>query len=127
MKTNLFYKISTLFVLILFSLSSYVLASNTESANNILATYESDYKYTSSDLFLYNTNIEMSDIVDGNVFCFGSNVKITGEIYGDLFVYAGTLDISDDALIHGNVFSYASNINISGIVSDVYAISDNFI
>ena len=126
MKTNLFYKIIILFILILFTLSSCTLATNTEPTNDILVTYEADYKYTSSDLFLYNTNVEMSDIVDGNVFIFGSSVKITGEIYGDLFVYASSLDISEDAIIHGNVFAYAGNITISGIVSDVYAMSDTF-
>lgn len=126
MKTNLFYKIILLFLLILFALSSCAFATNNEPANDILATYESDYKYTSSDLFLYNANIEMSDIVDGNVFAFGSSVKITGEIYGDLFVYAGTLDISKDAIIHGNVYAYVGNITVSGIVSDIYAMSNNF-
>lgn len=126
MKTNLFYKIILLFILTVFTLSSCVLATNTEQSDDVLASYEANYEYTSSDLFLYNANIEMSDIVDGNVFAFGSSVKITGEIYGDLFVYASTLDISEDAIIHGNVFAYAGTITVSGIVSDIYAVSNSF-
>lgn len=138
MKTNSLKKIIFIFFIILFMLSSVCFAVTANETKNddtatenqtdgdVVATYESDYKYTSSDLFLFDTNVEMSDIVDGNVFAYGSTVKITGEIYGDLFVFANSLDITEDAVIHGNVFTYANTIDISGIVSDVYAMGNNF-
>ena len=140
MKTKLFLKVSLLAFLILFSVfNSFSLATNISSeevtpisdtsedrVNDILASYETNYTYTSSDLFLYNTNVEMSEIVDGNVFAYGSSVNITGEIYGDLFVITNSLTISKDAVIHGNIFAYATNFSVSGLVSDIYAISNTF-
>lgn len=129
MKFNVFFKIILSFLLILLMLPICVFATNTtnsDEANDILAVYQTDYEYVASDLFLYDTNIEMSDVVDGNVFAYGSNVKITGEIYGDLFVFADSLEITEDGIVHGNVFTYATNITVSGIVSDIYAMSDNF-
>ena len=130
MKVNLSFKIIISILLILLLLPICVFATNAtnsnELTNDILAVYETDYEYTSSDLLLYDTNIEMSDVVDGNVFAYGSNVKMTGEIYGDLFVFADSLEISEDGIVHGNVFTYAANITVSGIVSDIYAISNNF-
>lgn len=131
MKISLSKKIILTSIVILFMLSTCVFGtnssvSNNESSNNIIATYDTSSDYTSSDLFLYDTNIEVSTLVDGNVFAYGSNVKITGEIYGDLFVFANSLDIAKTGVVHGNVFTYAANITVSGIVSDIYAMSNNF-
>ena len=97
-----------------------------DTAGNIEQSFETNYVFTSSDLFLFDTNIEMSDIVDGNVFAYGSTVKITGEIYGDLFVFADTLEIAENAVVYGNIFTYATNLKLSGIASDVYAMSNSF-
>lgn len=126
---NLLQKIILTFIVILCMLSTCVLATNNtnEEANtDILASYETNYQYTASDLFLFDTNIEISEIVDGNVFAYGNSVKITGEIYGNLFVFANSLDIAEEAIIHGSVFTYATDITVSGIVSDIYAMSNNF-
>ena len=76
-----------------------------DEINDIIASYETNYEYTSSDLFLFDSEIEMSEIVDGNVFAYGSSVSITGEIYGDLFVFANSLNIAENAMIYGNVLS----------------------
>ena len=129
MKINLLQKIILTFIVILCMLSTCVLATNNtneQSGNDILASYETNYQYTDSDLFLFDTNIEISEIVDGNVFAYGNSVKITGEIYGNLFVFANSLDIAEEAIIHGSVFTYATDITVSGIVSDIYAMSNNF-
>ena len=128
MKINLFKKIALCFILLLCVLSTCVFANDTKNSekSDILASYETNYNFISSDLFLYDVNVEVSDIVYGNVFVYGSTVKITGEIYGDLFVFANSLEISEDAFIYGNVFSYANNIKVSGKVSDIYAMSDTF-
>ena len=131
MKFNLLKKVLLLLFISLFCLSTFTFAteeknSNSTNSDDILASYETNYKYTSADAFLYGVDIEMSDIVDGNVFAYGTNVKISGEIYGDLFVFANSLEITEDGIVHGNVFTYAANITLSGIVSDVYAMSDNF-
>ena len=128
MKINLLQKIVLTFIVILFMLSTCVLATNNtiNTNNDILASYGTDYQYTASDLFLFDTNIEISEIVDGNVFAYGTTVKITGEIYGNLLIFANSLDIAKDAIIHGSIFTYATDITVSGIVSDIYAMADNF-
>ena len=124
MKKCFFSKILLIsFLILFFSLSSIVIASD-ENAN-IVESYETNYTFASSDLFLFNANIEMSEIVDGNVFAYGSTVNITGEIYGDLFVFANKLNISEDAIIHGNLFAISNDITISGLISDAYAMSSS--
>ena len=114
-------------ITLLFSLSSVVMATNDVTTNSteedILASYETDYSFASSDLLLFDSNIEISQIVDGNVFAYGGTVNVTGEIYGDLLVFSNSLNVSSDAIIHGNIFAISNNITISGLASDIYAIS----
>ena len=95
MNTKLIYKIllcTFIIILTFFNLSVWAtdtnsndimpISSNFENdVDKILATYETNYEYTSSDLILYDVNVKMSEIVDGNVFAYGSSVDITGEIY----------------------------------------------
>ena len=93
---------------------------------DILASYETDYVFVDSDLYLFDVNLDISQVVDGNVFAYGQTVNVSGEINGDLFVFASNLTIEESAIIHGNVFALSSNMTVSGIVSDIYAMSDNF-
>ena len=93
---------------------------------DILASYETDYVFVDSDLYLFDVNLDISQVVDGNVFAYGQTVNVSGEINGDLFVFASNLTIEESAIIHGNVFALASDMTVSGIVSDIYAMSDNF-
>ena len=127
---NLCNKIFLAFFLVIFLVSSSIaLASDTsnESATNeVLDSYETNYKYVLSDMFLFDTNIEISEIVDGNVFAYGQAVEVTGEIYGNLFVFANNLHIDKNAIIHGSVFALATNANVAGIVSDFYGIIETY-
>lgn len=145
MRTNFFKKtcLCLLFILLLLS-SSIVLASDnavieprtieprttTEGSNNevsaISATSDSENTYITSDLFLYNTNVEVSDTVDGNVAIYAQNVNITGVIQGDVLIIANSISIAKDAMVQGNLFALAPTIKIEGVVSDVYALSSNF-
>ena len=93
---------------------------------DILASYETDYEFVDSDLYLFDVNLDIFQVVDGNVFAYGQTVNVSGEINGDLFVFASNLTIEESAIIHGNVFALSSNMTVSGIVSDIYAMSDNF-
>lgn len=98
----------------------------TSEDGEILATYETNYDLVYSDMYLFDSNVEVSQVVDGNVFVYGGTVKVTGAISGNLFVIAENLDIGEDAIIQGSVFALANDITISGIVSDVYSMSNNF-
>ena len=100
--------------------------SNEEDSNDIIASYETNYEYLSSDLFLFDENVESNQVIDGNVFVFGSNVTISGIVYGDLFVFASSLNITDSCIVYGNIYSFATDIIMSGATSDVYFLSDNF-
>lgn len=129
MKTKLFYKIIFLSILILFVVfSSSVLATNdvNTTSGEVIASYETDYKYTSSDMFYYDSEVNISEVIDGNVFAYGQTVNVTGEIYGDLFVAGNTINIGEDAIIHGNIFVFANTVEFSGICSDVYSYGSNF-
>ena len=129
MKTKLFYKIIFLSILILFvAFSSSVFATNEVSttSSDVIASYETNYKYTSSDMFYYDSEIDISEIIDGNVFAYGQTVNVSGEIYGDLFVVGNTINIEEDAIIHGNIFAFGGSLNLSGICSDVYAYLSDF-
>lgn len=93
---------------------------------DVLASYETDYEFVDSDLYLFDVNLDISQVVDGNVFAYGQTVNVSGEINGDLFVFASNLTIGESAIIHGNVFALASDMTVSGIAADVYAMADNF-
>ena len=142
MKSYLFKIILCIFLVLVVS-STFVLATDenipenqvvstdenintTSESGEILATYETNYDLVYSDMYLLDSNVEVSQVVDGNVFVYGGTVKVTGAISGNLFVLAENLDISEDAIIQGSIFALANNITISGIVSDVYSMSNNF-
>ena len=110
---KLFSKIILIAFLILFvSLSSVSFATNEVTTNtvdeDILSSYETNYTFVASDLFLFDANVEISDIIHGNAFVYGGTVNVTGEIYGDLFVIANSLNISKDAVVYGNIFALAT-------------------
>lgn len=140
MKTNFLKKtILCLLLMLLILSSSTVFASNnlvieprtagdnSDEQSNVAAISDvPNNTYISSDLFLYNTNVELSDNVNGNVAIYGQNVNITGEIQGDVLILANSITISEDAMIYGNVFALAPTIKISGVISDVYALCSNF-
>ena len=127
---KLFSKIILIAFLILFvSLSSVSFATNEVTTNtvdeDILSSYETNYTFVASDLFLFDANVEISDIIHGNAFVYGGTVNVTGEIYGDLFVIANSLNISKDAVVYGNIFALATNITISGLATDVYPMTSS--
>lgn len=129
MKTKFFNKIILCAILILFLvLSSTVFATNVTNTNsdNVVQSLETNYDFVSSDLFRAGLEVNLSQIIDGNAFAYGSNVNVTGEIYGDLLVFSNNLIISEDAIIHGNIFAFSNNISFSGIASDIYAFASNF-
>ncbi len=136
MKNNILTKTFLCLFLLLFILFSYtVFASNdlvieprtADDPQATLVENNTEDTYVNSDQFLFDSIVEVSDNINGNVAIYGSTVTIKGEIQGDLLVIANSLEIAKDAMIYGNVFAYSPEIEISGIVSDVYAVSNNFI
>lgn len=80
----------------------------------------------SSDIYVFDTDVTIDKIVDGNAFIFGTNVTISGEIGGDVFILANTVNFTNTSYVHGNIFALAEAIIIAGNASDLYIIADNF-
>ena len=128
MKTKFTVKLFLCLVALLTVCSTFVFATDTTetNANEILATYETNDSFVFSNMYVFENESEISQVVDGNVFAFGGTISITGEIYGDLFVMANSLTVSEDAIIHGNIFVCANEVSFSGITSDIYGMATNF-
>lgn len=74
------------------------------------------------DLYLFENDIVMDQLVDGNVFIFGNNVKITGKVNGCLFVCANNLTFDEDSYVIQSIYACANTIKFNGIVQvDLYA------
>lgn len=74
------------------------------------------------DLYLFDNDVVMDQLVDGNVFIFGKNVKITGKINGCLFVCADNLTFDKDSYVIQSIFACANTITYNGIAQiDLYA------
>ena len=79
-----------------------------------------------TDIYIGKQDIIIEDLINGNVFAFGSNVTIKSEVVGDLFVIADTLIIEENAVIYSNVFSLTNTFIMKGNAYDVYALSNSF-
>ncbi len=100
--------------------------TNTEatSDDSVEGTYVSDY--VASDLYLFDDELIVDSIVDGNAFVFGNDVTVSGEIGGDLFAFGSNVTVKDTAYIHGSIFVYAENFEMNGICYDIYSASQKF-
>lgn len=87
------------------------------------STSDSD-KIESKDVYLFEDNIVVDYIVDGNLFAIGENVTIKSQIGGDAFIMANTINI-DGGSIYSNLFAMANDITINGVVYDLYGMGDN--
>ena len=96
-----------------------------ETTTNTEDITTSTSEWVENDLYLFDEDIVIEGIVDGNVFAFGTNVTVKAEIGGDLFVMAENLNL-DGAYIYSSIFALANEIKINGIACDIYAISNNF-
>lgn len=78
-------------------------------------------EWKNSDLYLFQTEANVTGIIDGNAYVMGNEVTISAEIGGDLFVIANKLNIDKSSRIYNSVFVIANEITVDGVVYDVYA------
>lgn len=134
-------KILAIFFIIVLLFSTFVLADNeinndgimpileegndtgAYAENNITTSQQSNDSYKKSDVYLFEKNVTIDYIVDGNLFVCADTVTINSQIGGDAFIMAKTLIVDKEAYIFNNLFVTADSIEIKGIVYDVYAIS----
>ena len=110
--------------LILILISTFSFATDEVTTTGSETTTGED-SWVNDDLYLFDKDIVIEGVVDGNVFAFGTNVTVKGEIGGDLFVFADTLNI-DGGYIYSAIFGFAKTFNMNGIVYDIYAASNDF-
>lgn len=75
------------------------------------------------DLYVFDNDITMNQLVDGNVFLFGSNVNITGKVNGSLYVFGDTVTFSEDSYIVQSIYVMANQLTLNGCANDLYALA----
>lgn len=136
MKSIIKNKIVLLTIILLLLFSTFCMAANTVENSVVSNTVsntttegtnstEATYKFVTSDVYKFDSDIKINDVIDGNVFAFGNTVSISGEIGGDVFVMGNQVDFSDNAYIHGNIFVLANNVKFGGIAYDIYGCAAN--
>lgn len=98
--------------------------NNDENAVGNETNNEENYKI--KDMFYSGDDIEISDLVDANVYAIGKNIRISGKIAGDLFVISESLIIDTEAEIYGNVFAVVGQADINGAMYDTRLVCDTF-
>lgn len=113
---------------ILFSCCIYTQASDVEAIDETSKSTQtqSTFNFISSDLYKFDTEITITETVDGNVFAMGDIVTIDGEVGGDVFVMADTVTFTENSYIYGNIFALANNVVMNGAAYDIYSISPSF-
>ena len=91
--------------------------TNNENSENTVT--EDNKAEVNNDLYLADTEVTISDTVNGNAFVIAETLTVTGQIGGDLFVMAKTINI--EGQIYGNVFALADTITLNGLIYDLYA------
>lgn len=82
-----------------------------------------DVKQTKNDVYLTGTNLEIDEIIDGNLFVMADTVTIKSDIGGDAFICAKNIIIEDNGYIYNNLFAISDNLTINGVAYNLYAIS----
>lgn len=76
------------------------------------------------DLYIFQNDYVMDELVDGNVFIFGRNIKITGQVNGSVFVCADKVELEKDSYIACHLFVAAEEVIMNGMALDVYSASN---
>lgn len=127
-----FFKSKLLYFFIILSiLFSCSFISQASDAHAIAETDEGTetqgtFNFISSDLYKFDTEIKITETVDGNVFAMGDSVTIDGEVGGDVFVMADTVTFTENSYVYGNIFALADTFVMNGAVYDIYSVSVDF-
>lgn len=97
-----------------------------ESANQeevVEETPEEEEEMLQSDLYLFQTTIDYSRIVDGNAYIMGNDVTLSSIVGGDVFILGNNVTITEDSVIYGNLYVLGNNVTLNGFVygGDLYA------
>lgn len=82
-----------------------------------------EVNYKESDVYLFEDNVVIDYVIDGNLFVMAKSVTIDASIGGDAFIFADNITITENGYVYSNLFSISNSLNIQGVVYDVYSIS----
>ena len=100
--------------------------TTTGDTETVGTTESTEPEWINDDLYVFEKDIVIDKIVDGNVFACGTNVTIKSEVGGELFVFAENLVIEEDAYIYCGLYGFAKKVTIKGTTYDVYLASEDF-
>lgn len=86
---------------------------------------ETNVNVTDSDVFLSENTVNVTEVINGNVYVMGKDVKLDQAIvYGNVFAMGENVDISN-VEINGSVYVMGSSVKFSGTAYDVYAMGES--
>lgn len=79
-----------------------------------------DVAYFQGDKFITETDVELTESVNGNVYIFSENVKVGEDvvILGNLFIFGSNITV--EANVANSIFVLGENITLNGECKDVY-------
>lgn len=80
-----------------------------------------------ADKFIAGEDLEITEIVDGNMFIIGKNVKVNKTLVnGNVFVIAENLTMDAETEIYGALCAIAKEMNVNARMYDTYLVADKF-
>lgn len=96
-------------------------ARNTEEPTT---TSQPEQEIYNGDLYIFDNNITMDQLVDGNVFLFGSNIKVTGKVNGSLYALGNAITFEKDSYIVQSIYAFGNIITLNGSANDIYVLGN---
>ena len=108
-----------------------VTTSETNQTTNTVTTEKTDAETAPvedtnyyGDLYIFDNEVVIDNVIYGNVYAIGNTVEITGQIEGNLFVVAMDLKL-DKSYVGGGIYAYANNIYYNAASTYLYASANN--
>lgn len=92
--------------------------TNTSTEQNAVAENTADT--VQKDVYIFEDNINIDYIVEGNLFIFGSNVTVNEYVEGDVFAIGKNVTLNSE-VISGNVFALGEALTVNSQLYDLYA------
>jgi hypothetical protein len=73
------------------------------------------------DLYIFDDEINMDQLVDGNVYLFGNNINVTGKVNGNLYAFGNNVSFSAESYVVQAIYVMANELTIDGCANDLYA------
>lgn len=80
-----------------------------------------------ADKFIAGEDLQITELVDGNMFIIGKNVTINQTLVnGNVFIIAENLTMDTETEIYGSLCAIAKEMNVNSRMYDTYLVADKF-